>query len=161
MEDHIKQLKRNKEKRYIKNNSLSFQVLANFHADRWKNLKLDRGEGRIHKHYKCRSKAALVANIVKDLLEMVIDDLIEKGYIFKFPTTSPVIMHIGEVNKKFKRIMPKNVNLFNTDFKFYGLLISYKRGKKQRVITKNIEINKEKYDKIHSKKRSYIDKVEI
>lgn len=98
-----------------------------------------KGEGDIARRYKAGSLMMLARKISYDFLKVVIDDIIEKGNIYKLPiqsgahlkivTKTPAEVEIA-TTKRGRRY--REVDLFETDYRIYEMVMDYKYYGKPR-----------------------------
>jgi len=136
--------------------------LADWYKQKWKILKPIKGiKGRIHKMYGCASKAELVARITMNFVCFLLDDVIEKGTVFKLPTKYNAYLYVGKDESLTHLVMrskmikdDKYEQLLNNNFETYSLkLMIERRGK---IIVKDIWTDAHTQERINNSKANFI-----
>lgn len=97
------------------------------------------GKG-IRGHYKCGLYEEVINKIFIDFLQMVVEDIIENGVIFKTPTQKEMMIYVSATSKKGSGIKSPLKKNSRNNKKYHQMFLNVKDGRK--TIIKRVQIPK-------------------
>jgi hypothetical protein len=110
--------------------------------------------GNTARVHQCNSKRTLAAKLIHEFLELMVDDLIEKGNVYKLPIQQGGMVRIVRKTDRAIRSISrrgayKGVDLIESDFNIYEMVFDFQaRGK---LIRRYIQLDRARYGRLVEK----------